>query len=219
MLLSVVLPARRTEPQYVHIAACSIHSVLLIAQHCHACTTVSPLSHNQATSALSATATAAPVTVTRTSLRNMHWTMAQQLAHHTVTGCNVLPGDLMGSGTISGGAAGEGGCMLELTRNGSEPLDFAELRRKQQQQQQQQQQQLQGDDSSTSSTSSAKPQQQQQQTGSSSDGSSGNSASEQKQELRSWLLDGDVVSLTGYCQGDSYRVGFGSCTGKVAPAL
>jgi fumarylacetoacetase len=146
--------------------------------------------------------------------------MAQQLAHHTVTGCNVLPGDLMGSGTISGGAAGEGGCMLELTRNGSEPLDFAELRRKQQQQQQQQ---LQGDDSSISSTSSAKPQQQQQQqqqqTGSSSDGSSGNSASEQKQELRSWLLDGDVVSLTGYCQGDSYRVGFGSCTGKVAPAL
>jgi fumarylacetoacetase len=146
--------------------------------------------------------------------------MAQQLAHHTVTGCNVLPGDLMGSGTISGGAAGEGGCMLELTRNGSEPLDFAELRRKQQQQQQQQ---LQGDDSSISSTSSAKPQQQQQQqqqqTGSSSDGSSGNSASEQKQELRSWLLDGDVVSLTGYCQGDGYCVGFGSCTGKVAPAL
>jgi fumarylacetoacetase len=150
----------------------------------------------------------------------MHWTMAQQLAHHTMTGCNVLPGDLMGSGTISGGAAGEGGCMLELTRNGSQPLDFDELRRKQQQQQQ-----LQGDDSSASSSTTAKSQQQQQQqqqqhAGGSSDTSSGSSsATEQQQELRSWLLDGDVVSLTGYCQGDAYRVGFGSCVGRVAPAL
>ena len=134
--------------------------------------------------------------------------MAQQLAHHTVTGCNVQPGDLMGSGTISGGTAGEGGCMLELTRNSSAPLDFAALRRRQQQQQQQ----TQGADSSAISSDTTEAQQQQQQQTSS-------SAGEQQQELRSWLQDGNVVTLTGYCQGDGYRVGFGSCVGKVVPAL
>lgn len=63
-----------------------------------------------------------PVTVTRTSLRNVYWSMEQQLVHHTVTGCNVNPGDLMGSGTISGAGEGQGGCLLELTRNGQRPL-------------------------------------------------------------------------------------------------
>src|SRR5690606_35566579 len=41
-----------------------------------------------------------PTTVTRTNFKYMYWTMAQQLAHHTVNGCKVNSGDLMGSGTI-----------------------------------------------------------------------------------------------------------------------
>ena len=41
-------------------------------------------------------------TVCRTNLRHLYWSMAQQLAHHTVSGCNLRVGDLMGSGTISG---------------------------------------------------------------------------------------------------------------------
>ncbi|XP_020613018.1 fumarylacetoacetase-like [Orbicella faveolata] len=43
-----------------------------------------------------------PVTICSTNLKHMYWTPKQQLVHHTVTGCNVRPGDLMGSGTISG---------------------------------------------------------------------------------------------------------------------
>ena len=48
--------------------------------------------------------------------------MAQQLAHHTVSGCNVRVGDLMGSGTISGTTPDSYGSLLELTRNGAEPV-------------------------------------------------------------------------------------------------
>lgn len=44
----------------------------------------------------------APATICRSNFKYMYWTMKQQLAHHTVTGCNINPGDLMGSGTISG---------------------------------------------------------------------------------------------------------------------
>jgi fumarylacetoacetase len=55
----------------------------------------------------------------------MYWTMAQQLAHHTVSGCNVRVGDLMGSGTISGTTPDSYGSLLELTRNGNEPLKLA----------------------------------------------------------------------------------------------
>lgn len=41
-------------------------------------------------------------TVCRSNFKYLYWTVKQQLAHHTITGCNVNPGDLMGSGTISG---------------------------------------------------------------------------------------------------------------------
>lgn len=44
----------------------------------------------------------APATICRSNFKYMYWTMKQQLAHHTITGCNINPGDLMGSGTISG---------------------------------------------------------------------------------------------------------------------
>jgi fumarylacetoacetase len=55
----------------------------------------------------------------------MYWTPAQMIAHHTANGCSLEPGDLIGSGTASGPAAGSEGCLLERTRNGREPLTLA----------------------------------------------------------------------------------------------
>ena len=52
----------------------------------------------------------------------MYWNMAQQLAHHTVNGCNINTGDLMASGTISGPTAGSYGSMLELSWKGTKPI-------------------------------------------------------------------------------------------------
>ncbi|WP_432260782.1 fumarylacetoacetase [Cupriavidus sp. TMH.W2] len=114
--------------------------------------------------ALQAQGAAAPSTICRTNFKAMYWTMAQQLAHHTVSGCNVRVGDLMGSGTISGTTPDSYGSMLELTRNGVEPVTLA-------------------------------------------DGS-----------RRGFLEDGDDVIMTGYCQGEGYRVGFGAVSGKILPA-
>ena len=103
-------------------------------------------------------------TIARTNFRAMYWTMAQQLAHHTVSGCNVRVGDLMGSGTISGTTPDSYGSLLELTVNGKQPLDL------------------------------------------------GNGAT------RAFLEDGDEVIMTGWCQGDGYRVGFGEVRGEILPA-
>ena len=64
-------------------------------------------------------------TICRTNFRTMYWSIAQQLAHHTVSGCNTRVGDLMGSGTISGSAPDSYGSLLELTRNGTRPLTLA----------------------------------------------------------------------------------------------
>ena len=52
----------------------------------------------------------------------MYWNMAQQLAHHTVNGCNINCGDMMASGTISGTAPDSYGSMLELAWKGTKPL-------------------------------------------------------------------------------------------------
>jgi fumarylacetoacetase len=103
----------------------------------------------------------APQTITRTNFRNLYWSMAQQLAHHTVGGCNLQPGDLLASGTISGPAEDARGCMLELTWRGAHPLGLP----------------------------------------------SG--------ETRKWLEDGDRLTITGWCEGDGYQVGFGEVTGRV----
>ncbi len=108
---------------------------------------------------------AEPTTICRTNFRYMYWSMAQQLAHHTVSGCNTRVGDLMGSGTVSGPEPGSFGSLLELTWNGQKPVALA-------------------------------------------DGTK-----------RCFLEDGDDVIITGWCQGDGYRVGFGSVTGRVLPAL
>ncbi|MCA0235296.1 MAG: fumarylacetoacetase [Bacteroidetes bacterium] len=67
----------------------------------------------------------APETViSRSNTRYLYWSMAQQLAHHTVNGCNVQVGDLMASGTISGPVPGSYGSLLELTWGGKEPLSL-----------------------------------------------------------------------------------------------
>jgi fumarylacetoacetase len=105
-----------------------------------------------------------PQTITRTNFQNLYWSIAQQLAHQTVNGCNLQPGDLLASGTISGSTEDSRGCMLELTWRGANPLQL----------------------------------------------SSG--------ETRKWLEDGDTLSITGWCQGDGYRIGFGEVNGRVISA-
>lgn len=106
----------------------------------------------------------APHVITCTNFQNLYWSMAQQLAHHTVNGCNLQPGDLLASGTISGPTEESRGCMLELTWRGANPLTLP------------------------------------------------------NGESRKWLEDGDRLTITGWAQGDGYRVGFGEVTGRVLPA-
>lgn len=60
--------------------------------------------------------------VCRSNFQHMYWNIAQQLAHHTVNGCNITIGDLYASGTISGPEPGAYGSMLELTWRGSKPI-------------------------------------------------------------------------------------------------
>jgi fumarylacetoacetase len=103
--------------------------------------------------------------ITRSNFRNLYWSMAQQLAHHTVGGCNLQPGDLLASGTISGPTEDSRGCMLELTWRGAKPLALP------------------------------------------------------NGETRKWLEDGDTLTLTGWAEGDGYRVGFGEVTGRILPAM
>ncbi len=106
----------------------------------------------------------APHVITRTNFQNLYWSISQQVAHHTVGGCNLQPGDLLASGTISGPTEESRGCMLELTWRGANPLKLP------------------------------------------------------NGEIRKWLEDGDTLSISGWCQGDGYRVGFGDVTGRIAAA-
>jgi fumarylacetoacetase len=105
-----------------------------------------------------------PQTIARSNLKTMYWSLEQQLAHHSATGCNMRPGDLLGTGTISGPEPDSCGSLLELTWRGERPL------------------RLPGG------------------------------------ETRTFLEDGDRVTLTGSCRGDGFRVGFGSVTAVVLPS-
>ena len=62
--------------------------------------------------------------ICRTSYRHAYWTVAQMLAHHTVNGCNLQPGDLLGSGTLSGPTLDQAGALIELTTGGKNPLQL-----------------------------------------------------------------------------------------------
>ena len=64
----------------------------------------------------------APLRLSRGSLKEMYWTIAQMLTHHTSNGCNLRPGDLLASGTVSGAEFGSQGSLLEITRRGSQPI-------------------------------------------------------------------------------------------------
>jgi fumarylacetoacetase len=103
--------------------------------------------------------------ITRTNFQNLYWSISQQLAHHTVSGCNLQPGDLLASGTISGAGEESRGCMLELTWRGANPLKLP------------------------------------------------------NGETRKWLEDGDRLTITGWCEGQGYRVGFGEVAGQILPVL
>jgi fumarylacetoacetase len=60
--------------------------------------------------------------ICRTSYRHAYWTIAQMVTHHTVNGCNLQPGDLLGSGTLSGPTLDQAGALIELTTSGKNQL-------------------------------------------------------------------------------------------------
>jgi fumarylacetoacetase len=62
------------------------------------------------------------ITISRPQFKDQYWTIFQMLTHQTSNGCNVLTGDLLGTGTISGPVRGELGCMKEITLDGKEPV-------------------------------------------------------------------------------------------------
>ncbi len=68
-------------------------------------------------------------TVAVTNSKYLYWTMEQQVAHHTVNGCNLRVGDLLGTGTISGKEKSSFGSLLELTWNGKEPINIGDEQR------------------------------------------------------------------------------------------
>jgi fumarylacetoacetase len=106
-----------------------------------------------------------PMLVSRGNFALMYWTIAQMVAHHTSNGCPLRPGDLIGSGTVSGPEKENRGCLLEMTAGGAEPLSLP----------------------------------------------SG--------ETRTFLEDGDLAIIRGYCEAPGFRrIGLGECRGTVAPA-
>ncbi|ETO03453.1 hypothetical protein RFI_33954, partial [Reticulomyxa filosa] len=67
-----------------------------------------------------------PQLVSRVNSNNLYWSFQQQLAHHTITGCPMRPGDLCGSGTISGTTPDSRGSFLEITWRGTTPLKLSD---------------------------------------------------------------------------------------------
>ncbi|KAB8153587.1 fumarylacetoacetase [Kordia sp. TARA_039_SRF] len=101
--------------------------------------------------------------VSRSNFKYMYWNMAQQLAHHTVNGCPVNSGDMMGSGTLSGKTPDSYGSMLELSWAGKNPVKLK-------------------------------------------DGSE-----------RTFIEDGDTVTMRGHCKNEHVRIGFGEVSSKLLP--
>jgi len=65
-----------------------------------------------------------PVRLSRSNLKDLYWTPAQLLTHHASNGCNLQPGDLLASGTVSGPQPEARGCLLELTQRGAHPISL-----------------------------------------------------------------------------------------------
>jgi len=106
----------------------------------------------------------AETVISQTNTRELYYSAAQQLAHHTSSGCAMRVGDLLGSGTISGVMPDSRGSLLEMSWSGKEPLELP-------------------------------------------DGTT-----------RSFIEDGDTLTLRGAAQGKGYRIGFGDCAGQILPA-
>lgn len=79
---------------------------------------VSFLLFNQCADKRSSASSGIKKTVTKTNSKNLLWSWPQMIAHHTITGCGLQPGDLFGSGTISGTEPGSEGSLLEQTQGG-----------------------------------------------------------------------------------------------------
>ena len=106
-----------------------------------------------------------PQRIGRARFADQYWTIFQMLAHHASNGCNLLPGDLIASGTVSGPNEGESGSLLEMTAGGARPIALP------------------------------------------------------GGEQRSFLEDGDEIVMRARCSRQGYAsIGFGECTGRVAPA-
>jgi fumarylacetoacetase len=112
-----------------------------------------------------AAGTNAPTSICTTNFKYLYWSSVQQLVHHTSSGCAMNVGDLLGSGTISGPEKHQRGSLLEISWNGTEPVELPGGIK------------------------------------------------------RTFLEDGDSLSLRGWCQGDGYRVGFGEVEGTILPAV
>ncbi|MBV8436290.1 MAG: fumarylacetoacetase [Silvibacterium sp.] len=67
---------------------------------------------------------AEPMRLSQGNLRDLYWTLAQMLTHHASNGCNLQPGDLLGTGTVSGASRDSLGCLLEITKRGAEPVEL-----------------------------------------------------------------------------------------------
>ena len=67
----------------------------------------------------------APRQLSSTSFRHSYWTIAQLIAHHTINGCNLAPGDLIGTGTQSGPTSGEAGSLMEHSSGGKQPITIS----------------------------------------------------------------------------------------------
>ncbi len=65
-----------------------------------------------------------PHLLSRSNLKDLYWTIGQMLTHHASNGCNLQVGDLMATGTVSGKEDSERGCLLEMTKRGSEPVEL-----------------------------------------------------------------------------------------------
>jgi fumarylacetoacetase len=105
-------------------------------------------------------------TISRTSSRHLIWSFPQMMAHHTLGGCPLRTGDLLGSGTISGpGGVDERGSLLEMTEDGKKQVLLCGM------------------------------------------------------DVRTFLKDGDSVTLRGSCGQPGARVGFGECKGRIYSAV
>lgn len=63
-----------------------------------------------------------PISLSKSNLRDLHWSFAQMIAHHTSNGCNLVEGDILATGTVSGATPGSQGCLLEITQRGQHPI-------------------------------------------------------------------------------------------------